>query len=196
MYKVLVSLVCILTFTQARAGLMDPPGAPGLSEGDMFFGAKVALGNVYGSSVGLVLDFEYGLKEGFLNIPDFPASLGVGATIGYSSYTEKFLYKEPRDQNYKLGTYNFKNYLFLGSLYYHIDLFKEANVDPYAVLHIGFNIDSEDKPLASPSQDNRYSGPVWGSAVGFRYHYSPKMSVSGEIGFGMGILRVGINYKI
>ncbi len=196
MDKTVFFLAFILMFAQARAGLMDPPGSPELSKGDMIFGAKVALGNVYGSSVGLVLDFEYGVKEGFLNIPDFPASLGLGATIGYSSYTEKFLYKLPRDPDYKLGKYTYKNYLFLGSLYYHIDLFKEPDVDPYVVVHIGFNIDAEDKPLASPSQDNRYSGPVWGSAVGFRYYYSPKMAVCGEIGFGMGILRVGINYKI
>ena len=47
--------VCILLIGSVQAGIMDGPGNPHLSNGDIIIGGKLAFIGVYGAGVGFIL---------------------------------------------------------------------------------------------------------------------------------------------
>ena len=183
-------VVCLLLVGGAQAGIMDGPGNPHLSNGDIIIGAKLALGEVYGAGAGFIFGGEYGLMEGFLSIPNFPTSLGVGASIGYSSYTQTVP---------TYGDDSYTNFLLLANAIYHVQLIKSIPMDTYLVLNLGFNIDSDsyDGAVATaPGASESHGGLKFGTGVGARYYFTKKLAAVGELGFGMGILRFGLDFKI
>ena len=182
--------VCFLFIANIQAGVMDGPGNPHLSKGDIIVGGKLALGNVYGAGVGFVLSGEYGLKEGFLSIPHFPTSLGVGASLGYSSYT---------DDLYLYGEYSYSNFLILANALYHVQLIKNIPMDTYLVLNLGVNIGTSSYNgtyAGAPGSSNSDKGFTFGTGIGARYYFTNRLAAVGELGFGMGILRLGLDFKI
>ena len=183
------SALLILTAT-ANAGLMDGPGNPYLNNGDFVVGGKLALLGVYGSNVGFILGGEYGFMEGFLSIPNFPTSLGLGGSIGYSGYTQSFgVY----------GDYSYTNFLILVTGYYHVHLLKNVPIDTYAMLNLGVNIASssyEGNVAGAPSLSSSHGGLTFGSGIGARYYFTNKLSAVGELGFGMGVIRLGLDFRI
>jgi len=183
------SALLILT-TTAHAGLMDGPGNPYLSNGDFVVGGKLALIGVWGANAGFVLGGEYGFKEGFLSIPNFPTSLGLGGSIGYSGYTQSFV---------TIGDYSYTNFLILITGYYHVHLLKNVPIDTYAMLNIGVNIASssyEGNLPNAPKSSNPHGGLTFGSGIGARYYFTNKLSAVGELGFGMGVIRLGLDFRI
>lgn len=187
--KKFIYILSIIALVNVSYGqLMGGPGAPALQKGDIIVGGKLALGAVYGANVGLIASGEYGFKQGFLNIPNFPASLGIGGSIGYSGYTKSYgIY----------GDYNYTNFLILGSGYWHVDLLKKKEVDTYVVLNLGFNVSSFSSSVSNaPDYDSSYGGVVLGTGIGIKYYFIPNLAAVAEVGFGMGILRVGLDFKI
>lgn len=158
-------------------------GAKFLSKGDLYVSGKLAVGAVYGASSGFVASGEYGLQEGFLNLGDFPASLGVGGSIGYSSYTTYY--------------WNYTNIIVLGSAYYHADVLDAEQIDTYIVLHLGINVGTVkwDGPF-STNETRSSGGLVTGSGIGARYFLTDNLAVSAEVGYGMGLLRLGVDLGI
>ena len=182
-----LSIFAIFNLSHAQYQLMGGEGAPGLKQGDIIVGGKLALGSVYGANVGFIASGEYGIKQGFLNIPKFPASLGVGASIGYSSYSVDTFW----------GDYDYSNYLILGAGYWHVALIPRDNVDTYLVVNLGFNIDTVSKPSSNaPGRDSSDGGVVFGSGIGIKYYFMPNLAAVAEAGFGMGVLRIGIDFRI
>lgn len=189
MKRMIVFFSVVFMFSMAHAELMGGPGAPALSKGDIIVGGKLALGAVYGANVGFIASGEYGFKQGFLNIPKFPASLGIGGSIGYSGYSEDYAY---------WGEYSYSNFLILGAGYWHVDLLKKKAVDTYVVLNLGYNITSVDIPNVSnaPDYDSTDGGLVFGTGIGIKYYFIPNLAAVAEVGFGMGLLRIGLDFKI
>jgi len=173
MKKLLFAALLLGLFSTTQAQLMGGPAAPGLHKGDIIVGGKLALGSVYGANVGFIANAEYGLKEGFLAPPKFNTSLGVGATLGYSSYSD-------------FGDYS--DILLLAAAYWHINLIKNEQFDTYVVVNAGLDINS------TPS--DTYYDPTGGAAIGIRYYFIPKLSAVAEAGFGMGVLRIGLDFKL
>jgi hypothetical protein len=191
MKQIMFILSALLIFTAtANAGLMDGPGNPYLSNGDFVVGGKLAFVGVYGSNVGFILGGEYGFKEGFLSIPNFPTSLGLGGSIGYSSYTQSFV---------TLGEYSYTNFLILVTGYYHVHLLKNVPIDTYAMLNIGVNIASdsyEGNVAGAPKASSPHGGLTFGSGIGARYYFTKNLAAVGELGFGMGVIRLGLDFRI
>ncbi len=71
----------------------------------------------------------------------------------------------------------------LGAAYWHINLIKKDPFDTYVVVKAGIDID-----------DGVY--PTGGAAVGIRYYFIPKLSAVAEAGYGMGVIRVGLDFKL
>lgn len=163
-------------------------GAPLLKEGNIIVGGRLALGAVYGASVGFVGNIEYGLQEGFLNIGDIPASLGIGGTLGYSSYSE----------GYFGYNWNYTNIVLLVNGYYHADLLKNKKLDTYFMLGLGYNAGSVswDGPSNFFYPERSHGGIVFGTGIGARYYFTPNLSGVAELGVGMGLLRIGVDFKI
>ena len=157
------------------------------SKGDKFVGAKIGLGS-YGAGVGFGGGFEMILQEDFLNLGDIPGALGVGGSFGYSSYTSGYY------------GYNWKytNMVFLASVFYHADVLKNEKIDTYAKFSLGYNA-GKVKYDGLDGYDYRtptYGGVVTGSAVGARYFFTPALAAVAEVGWGFGILRLGLDLAL
>ncbi|HHJ53613.1 MAG TPA: hypothetical protein ENJ89_10495 [Caldithrix abyssi] len=157
-----------------------------IKPGEKLVGARIALGSVYGAGLGVVLSGEYGVRDNLFDLGGTANTLGVAASLGYSGYS----------QSYSWGTYSYTNILLITSGLWHVDLLNDPKIDTYASLSMGWNIGTVSSPSGGPQYSNTYSGLIWGTAVGARYHFSDKLSAVGELGFGMGVLRVGIDYRL
>ncbi len=179
-------LLLAMIFFMVQSGFSQ--GAPLFKKGDKIAGAKIALGAVYGASFGIVGDFEYGFQNDFLNLGDKPATLGFGGSFGYSSYTS----------NFSGGSWTYTNIILTASAYYHVDVFNVDKLDTYIKAGLGFNFGGV---TYSGAYSGLYSEPSVGfltleSGLGARYYVSDKLAVSGEIGTGMGVLRIGVDFRL
>ncbi len=184
MRRIILLPALILFFSQS----VYSQGAPLINEYDMIAGGKVALGAVYGASFGVVADFEYGYRDDFLNIGDKPATLGFGGSFGYSSYTENFLG----------GSWSYTNIILIASAYYHANVLNIDKLDTYVKAGLGFNFGGV---TYSGPYSGLYSEPTVAfltieSGLGARYYISDELSIAGEIGTGMGLLRIGLDYRL
>lgn len=184
--KLLTSiLVCFLLVGVTQAGLMNGPGNPHLSKGDIIVGGRLALIDAYDAPVGFIVNGEFGLMEGFLSIPHFPTSLGLGASLAYSGYTKVL----------RSGEFNYSNFEIMTSAVYHINLIKKIPMDTYITLNLGVNIEGKSREYGTRSAPDRNGGFKIGTSVGARYYFTKKLAAVGELGFGMGILRLGLDFK-
>ncbi|NOX90311.1 MAG: hypothetical protein GXO77_14945 [Calditrichaeota bacterium] len=164
-----VLAIVLFMFQQGRA---EDQAVPLLKAGDRIIGLKLALGSVFGSNIGFVVNGEYGFKDNVIKIEGLPNSLGLGGSFGYSSYSEF----EPL-----WGNYSYQNYLLLGSAFWHVDFFNRQNIDTYCVANLGLNIDVTSKPGSlAPGRSSAYGGIVFGLALGGRYYYASIGSRTGN----------------
>ena len=178
--------VSLFLINLAQAGVMDGPGNPHLSKGDIIVGGRLALIDAYDAPVGFIVNGEYGLMEGFLSIPNFPTSLGIGASLAYSGYSK----------TYSFGEYSYSNFEIMTHGVYHVKLIKKIPMDTYVVLSLGFNIESNDLDVGVGGKvPDRNGGFKIGTSVGARYYFTNKLAAVGELGFGMGLLRLGMDFK-
>ncbi len=105
------AILAILLLT-IQPGKAQNRAVPLLKAGDRIIGLKLALGSVFGSNVGFVVNSEYGFKDNVFKIEGLPNSLGIGGSFGYSSYSEFVPL---------WGNYSYQNYLLLGSAFWHVD---------------------------------------------------------------------------
>jgi YadA-like C-terminal region. len=133
----------------------------------------------YGSGgIAITGGYEYGVNE----------NISLGGVVGYSSSSEDF------GAGYG---YKYTYILIAARGAYHLDLFHNPKIDTYGGLLLGYNI-------VSNSTTGLYYG--YGSAsasyleiglfAGGRYYFDPHWAVQAELGYGLGILNIGIAYKL
>ncbi len=91
-------------------------------------------------------------------------------------------------------------YLVLGArAAYHLKI-KSPKIDPYGGIMLGYNIVSFKEPSDWSSTYGSYSGGdsylMYGFYGGARYFFNPRMAVYAELGYGFGVLNLGISYKL
>ncbi len=157
------------------------------NKGDKFVGGRIGLGS-YGAGVGFGGGFEMILQEDFLNLGDIPGALGVGGSFGYSTYKSGYV------------GYNWKytNMVFLASVFYHADVLKNEKIDTYVKFSLGYNAGKVkyDGPSGYDYSSPSYGGVVTGSAIGARYFFSKALAAVAEVGWGFGILRLGLDLAL
>ncbi|HAP36425.1 MAG TPA: hypothetical protein DCQ28_10950 [Bacteroidetes bacterium] len=158
-----------------------------INKGDQYAGAKLALGSVAGASMGFVGTYEMGFQE----------NIGIGASIGYSGYSEEYNFGAWK------GEWSYTNILILANGNYHIDLLKNEKLDTWGALHIGYNVasakfswTSTGVPASAISPSVSAGGFVVGLSANARYMLSEQWFATASLGFGMGILQIGVDYKI
>ena len=81
---------------------------------------------------------------------------------------------------------------------YHLKL-ESPKIDPYGGIMLGYTIVSFDEPSGWSSVYD-YSGGdsylMYGFYGGARYFFNPRMAVYAELGYGFGVLNLGISYKL
>ena len=121
-------------------------------------------------------------------------NISLGGVVGYSSSTEDF--------GYGYG-YKYTYILIAARGAYHYDLLHNPNVDTYGGVLLGYNIVSNSVTGNVPSYYGYYgttsasaSFLEFGLFAGIRYYFNPKLAVQAELGYGLGILNIGIAYKL
>jgi hypothetical protein len=155
-------------------------------KGDQVVNLGIGLGGfagVYGSG-GLAITggYENAMTE----------NVSIGGVLGYSSSTQDIY-----------GDYGWKyTYILIGARgAYHYDVLHNPNVDTYGGLLLGYNIVSSSATGTSPYYG--YTGSSasasyleFGLFAGIRYYFNPQLAVQAELGYGLGILNIGVAYKL
>ena len=163
-------------------------GQMAYKKGDQVVNLGIGLGGfagAYGSGgIAITGGYEYGIHE----------NVSLGGVVGYSSSSETVW-----------GDYGWKyTYILIGARgAYHVDLMKNPNIDTYGGILLGYNIVSSKVTGTSPyvayggwgSYSASASYLAYGVFVGGRYYFNPNLAVQAELGYGLGILNVGIAYK-
>lgn len=152
-----------------------------INKGDQYAGAKLALGSIGGASVGFIGSYEMGLQE----------NIGVGGSIAYSGYSESI----------GVGEWSYSNILIMATGTYHADLLKVEKLDTWGALNIGYNVASAswkwiNNPFNLPDPTVSVGGFVVGLSANARYMLSEQWYVTAGVGFGLGVLNIGIDYKL
>ncbi len=183
--KKMIAILFIIVF--ATSMIFAQGALP--KKGDIFVGGKIGLGAFYGANLGFGGGFEYVLQEDFLNLGDIPASLGFGGSFGYSTYKSGWSY----------WNYKYTNYVILASAFYHANVLKNEKLDTYVKFSIGYN---GGKVKYDGIAGETYTTPSYGgnvttaSAVGARYFFTPALAAVAEVGWGFGLLRLGLDLAL
>jgi hypothetical protein len=152
-----------------------------INAGDQYAGVKLALGSIGGASVGFIGNYEMGIQE----------NIGVGGAIAYSGYSETI----------GSGEWSYSNLLILATGTYHVDVLKNEKLDTWGALHVGYNIASaswtwSNNSFNLPDPTVSVGGFVVGLSANARYALTEQWFATASVGFGLGILNIGIDYKL
>jgi hypothetical protein len=182
----LLTLLSISAVAQeASSGASPTPASEKtvlLKKGDFYIGPRVALGAVAGASFGLGAAAEYGLDN----------NIGIGAFAGYSSYSEAF---SGFGGSYK---WSYKNILLLATGSYHYDVLKNDKLDTWGEVGLGYNIGSVsyEGPSIPGLIEPTAGGFVYTITANARYFFSSNLAFFASVGYGLGIARVGVDFKL
>jgi hypothetical protein len=154
---------------------------------DMVLSAGVGIGlsGLYGSSSTppIFAAFETGVAEK-ITLGGLVAYAGSSNDFGYGKWSYTYIIIEAR------GAYHFLDH--------------NPKFDAYGGLGLGYNIVSSSVTWQNSQFQNLYGGVYSASAsymifdifAGARYYFSPKFAVQGEVGYGVGFVRIGVAYKL
>jgi opacity protein-like surface antigen len=176
MKKILVAAMLVMTLASVASAQRVL-----INKGDQYVGAKLALGSIGGASMGFIGNYEMGYQE----------NIGIGASIAYSGYSETI----------GLGEWSYSNLLIMASGTYHMDLLKNEKLDTWGALNLGYNIASAEwkwssNPFNLPNPTASVGGVVFGLTANARYSLTEQLFATASVGFGLGILNIGIDYKL
>ncbi len=137
---------------------------------------------VYGTSSmpAIAASYEKGLNE----------NISVGGIVGYTGSSEDWFG----------GSVDY-SYILVGARgAYHYDLLHKDNIDTYGGIMLGYNIVSSTvkSNIAGFNFGASASGSylAFGGFIGGRYYFSPQLGVQAELGYGIGLLSIGVTYKL
>lgn len=155
-------------------------------KGDQVISLGIGLGGFAGAygtgGIAITGGYENGIHE----------NISLGGVVGYSSSSEDVF-----------AGYGWKyTYILIAARgAYHIDLIHNSQWDTYGGVLLGYNIVSSkvNGTLPYVSYGN-YSASAsymaFGVFIGGRYYFNKNLAVQAELGYGLGILNIGIAYKL
>ncbi|MCU0452334.1 MAG: hypothetical protein MUE68_01625 [Bacteroidetes bacterium] len=134
----------------------------------------------YGTSTlpALAASYEVGITE----------NVSVGGIFGYTGTEESFGF----------GKVEY-SYILIGARgAYHYDLLHNEKIDTYGGIMLGYNIVSSSVSSTIPGFGFSASGNylAFGGFIGGRYYFTPQLAAQAELGYGIGLLTVGVSYKL
>ena len=142
------------------------------------------------------IGFGGGFYSGSITLPPISLSyekavtdkISVGGIVGYSS--SKYSY------GFGGSSYDWKyTYLLIGAKgNYHFATTEKF--DPYAGLTLGYNIVSVKSPGEVQGYAAKGSALLFGAQVGANYYFSSNTGAFAELGYGIGILTIGLTAKL
>ena len=182
----LILLVAVMLLLPVAASAQNA-----YNHSDKVISAGVGLGPFYGvfgstDIPPIFVAFETGLPAQGLE------KVTIGGIAGYSGSSQDF----PPEGKWKY------TYIFLGVTGNYHFIEKNKNFDAYGGIALGYDIVSASATYNSGYDANRYNFSAGASYftfdfhVGGGYYFSPKLAAMAELGYGFGIFRVGLSYKL
>jgi hypothetical protein len=172
--SVLTILVLSISFSQMA-----------YKKGDQVVNLGIGIGGfagAYGSGgIAITGGYENAINE----------NISLGGVVGYSSSSQDVY-----------SGYGWKyTYILIGARgAYHYDVLHNGTLDTYGGILLGYNIVSASETGTHLYGFGNYSASAsfleFGFFVGGRYYFNPKWAIQAELGYGLGILNVGIAYKL
>ena len=142
------------------------------------------------------IGFGGGFYSGSVTLPPLSVSyekavtekISVGGIVGYSS----------SQYTYGFGGSSYKwkySYLLIGARgNYHFAT--SEKFDPYAGLTLGYNIVSVKSPGQVQGYSAKGSALLFGGQIGANYYFSTNTGAFAELGYGIGLLTVGLTFRL
>lgn len=115
-------------------------------------------------------------------------NIALGGVIGFSQSTYDYGFLSDTYD----WTYTYVLIGFRGAYHFH-EIVPDLPLDPYVGLTGGYNIVTVSGRNSS-SASGSYT--VFGGHIGARYWFNPKLAAQLELGYGMGVLGLGITYRL
>lgn len=183
---VIVFVALIMLFSDVQAA--KTPYAKGQTVGQLGIGVG-GLGGFYGSSSlpVLSLGLDFGIEK----------NISVGGRVGYTASTvENPFFFQGANRLYR-WKYTYFTIAGRGSYHYPID---NENIDLYGGMDLGYNIVSSkyegDAITRTVVASSSGSYLFWGIHLGGRYYFAKTFAAFAQLGYGFGILNVGISMKL
>jgi hypothetical protein len=161
------ALACVLAATMVVRSVAQSPFAAGTNYIGPFISAST-----YGSTAAIGGAFEHAINEKW----------GWGIAADYFSYNF-----------FDVG---FKHITIAGTGAYHFDVHNEK-IDAFAGAAVGYNIVSiEGGGDCNGVSGCHGSGLLIGGFGGARYWLNEKLALTGRVGYGLGYLSVGVDFKM
>jgi len=170
-------------------------------KGTTVLNAGIGLGNYYGygwfaQGYSAIPFINASLDHSFYNL-DENIDLGIGGYFGFQSisYTSQQAWYT-KNGNYKSGTvtqrWNYYSFGVRPSIHFSL---KDAPVDLYGALLIGYTVVSYNVNDPDYYYAFRGSRPVFGLIAGGRYYFNSKTGLYLEAGYGHTMLNLGVSFK-
>lgn len=142
------------------------------------------------------IGFGGGFYSGSVTLPPLSVSyekavtdkISVGGILGYSS----------SQYTYKFGgsAYRWKySYILIGARgNYHFAT--SEKLDPYVGLTLGYNIVSVKSPGQIQGYSAKGSALLFGGQIGANYYFSTNTGAFAELGYGIGVLTIGLTFRL
>lgn len=178
-FTLLLVFMCFAQLSQAQDKAFDK-GALDINAG---IGLLPTFYGSYATSKGLPLNLavDYGVHQ----------NISVGGYLGYAS--AKYQYS-----NFWSWKYTYTIIGIRGAYHFAI---KDPKIDLYAGLMLGYNIarykDTSTGNTFGTSNSYAAGGGVTYSAFGgARYRFTPKFGAFAELGYGISLVQLGLNFKV
>jgi hypothetical protein len=192
--KITSSLKCLLFGAFLVAMATSPVFGQSFKVGDTHLSAGIGLlPTFYSGYTTLIPPVSLSFEKG-IDVSDIP--IGVGAFVGFStSRTPKY--------DYGFGQQYWWSYTYIIAAArgaYHFELVKDDKLDTYVGLMAGFRyakVTEHDTGISGFNYDSSAgSGIAYSIFGGARYRIANNMNVFGEIGWGVSLLTLGLDFKI
>jgi hypothetical protein len=175
--------VFVLSFIVSSTAILAqssplPGGNPNFKAKDFYVGAHLGLGGGWYSTIGPVVNIEYGVLS----------NLGITASTGFFGYTEGFT-------GY---TWSYTSIPVIVGANYHFDLLRVNKLDTWIGIGLGYTFGG----WSSSDASRAYTGSVgsyfsWDGRLGGRYYFSDKLAAKLEFGYwSLGYARIGVDFKL
>lgn len=179
----LIALVTLL-FTTPNKLVAQTPMTKGVNVAQVGIGlGGWTTGYTTSETPVIILTYEKGIKDNF-----GPGNLSVGGSIAY---------KSGRIGGFDFGASDW-TYTYLGIVgraSWHPHFVKSEKFDAYTGLSLGYYLINSDFESAYYGDlDFSEGGVELGIHIGGRYNFSEQFGAFAELGFGLGVLNVGVAY--
>lgn len=183
MRQVLFTAIIAIAFgfnANAQSKKNDKSDSDGLTfkKGDKVLSLGIAPVSGYGLPINV--GFEIGVKDEV-----GPGNIGIGGIIGYASKNYGVIGLDYKVTSLLIGVRGNYHYQFVDKL------------DTYLGLTIGYNAASVKYPSNWIAPKIAYGGIIYGTVIGGRYYFTPKVAGALELGFGgLGSVNLGLAVKL